>query len=287
MRLRDDATVMILCWNLGAAAGRWRDDPDLHERAWHWIAAVDPDLAFLQETEPPDWARGHWEVITLPHSFWASALVARRSLGLRVLEPPTGGVLAKAGSYHAFGEIELVSGDPLLVASVHTSPRVAPVWGYREHYRREQIARPSVGVPWWNDVAFAGFRELVDGRRFIVAGDWNTSRWVDSEGVPTPSGAEFFERATAAGWVELSLDADGREGRTWYGSTNPRTHQPDHAFADTETAATLRSFRIDPYPVEVHGLSDHAPLLLELDVGVLAIEADPIAAPGTAEEVLA
>ena len=278
--------MKIVCWNLGAAAGRWRDDPALHERAWHWIAAVDPDVAFLQETEPPDWVRERWQVITLPHSFWASALVARRRMGLRVFEPPAEGVLAKAGSYHAFAEVDLAAGGPLFVASVHTSAREAPVWGYREHYRREEIARPSVGVPWWNDVAFAGFREVVDGRRFIIAGDWNTSRWVDAEGVPTPAGAEFFARAADAGWVELSLDADGREGKTWYGSTNPRTHQPDHLFADAETAATLRSFRIDPYPVEAHGLSDHAPLVLELDLELAAPDVDPIEETTPAEALV-
>jgi endonuclease/exonuclease/phosphatase family metal-dependent hydrolase len=262
--------VNVLCWNLGAAAGRWRDEPSLHDRAWHWIAAVDPDLAFLQETRPPAWARERWEVLTLSYHFWASAIVGRQGSPLRVVAPPSGGVLDKAGSYHAFAELELASGDPLLLASVHTPPNEAPSWGYREHFRREEIARPSVCKPWWNDVAFAGFRELVEGRRFLLAGDWNTARWVDADGVPEPAGAEFFERATGAGWVELSLDADGREGKTWYGSTNPRTCQLDHVFADRTTAGTLQSFRIDPYPVEVHGLSDHAPMILELGLEIAA-----------------
>jgi hypothetical protein len=84
----------------------------------------------------------------------------------------------------------------------------------------------------------------------------------DADGIPNPDGQEFFDRAAAAGSIELSLDPDGREGRTWYGSTNPRVSQLDHTFADAETAATLRSFRIDPYPVEVLGLSDHAPMIL-------------------------
>ena len=74
-----------------------------------------------------------------------------------------------------------------------------------------------------------------------IAGDWNTSRWLDEHGVPEPAGQEFLHRAAAAGWVELSLDADGREGKTWYGSTNLRLRPLDHVFADTGTAATLRS----------------------------------------------
>ena len=259
--------MKVLCWNLGAAAGRWRDDPALHERAWHWIAAVDPDLAFLQESRPPEWARERWEILTRPYHFWASAIVARQGSPLRVVAPPAGGVLDKAGSYHAFGELDLRPCDPLLLASVHTSPHEAPPWGHRG-YQRKAIARPSVGKPWWNDVAFAGYREIVAGRRFILGGDWNTARWLDANGVPEPSGTEFFDRARSAAWVELSLDEDGREGKTWYGSTNPRTCQLDHVFADAITAATVRSFRIDPYPVEAQGLSDYAPLLIDLDLEV-------------------
>jgi len=269
--------MKVLCWNLGAAAGRWRDEPNLHERAWHWIAAVDADLSFLQEARPPEWARKRWEVLTLPYHFWASAIVARPGSPLRVVAPPADGVLDKAGSYHAFAELDLGSGDPLLVASVHTSPHEAPPWGHRG-YRRRAIARPSVGKPWWNDVAFAGYRELVEGRRFLLAGDWNTARWVDADGVPEPAGAEFFDRAAGAGWVEVSLDAEGREGKTWYGSMNPRTCQLDHVFADATTAATLRSFRIDPYPTGAYGLSDHAPLLLDLDLEVANTEPAPIEA---------
>lgn len=42
-------------WNLSAAVGRWRSQTELHERAWHWIAAVDRDLSFLQESRPPEY----------------------------------------------------------------------------------------------------------------------------------------------------------------------------------------------------------------------------------------
>jgi endonuclease/exonuclease/phosphatase family metal-dependent hydrolase len=257
--------MKIICWNLGYAAGRWRDDPTLHDRAWHWIASVDPDLAFLQETDPPTWARERWEVLSLPHSFWASALVGRRGITVHAATLPTGGVLERARAYLATAELELATGERLLVSSVHAPSRMAPQWGH-PGYERSAIARASVGEPRWNDVMFAGFRELVEGRRFLLAGDWNTSRWLDANGVAAPAGQEFFDRVSAAGWVELSVDANGREGKSWYGSTNPRVSQPDHVFADATTAAGLRAFRIDAYPVEAHGLSDHAPLVLDLDL---------------------
>ena len=268
--------MKILCWNLGAAYGRWCDDPSLHERAWHWIAAVDPDLAFLQETRPPEWVRARWEVLTLPYRFWASALVARSGASLRPAVLPAGSSLEREGSYFATAELDLADGGKLVASSVHASPRVAAPWRHAG-YDPVSIARESVGVPWCNDVAFAGFRELVAGRRFLLAGDWNTSRSLDADGVPARDGQEFFERVAAAGWTELSLDADGREGKTWYGSTNPRVCQLDHIFADAQTAASFRSFRIEPWPVEAQGLSDHAPLILEveLEMAVAAASAQP------------
>ena len=46
------------------------------------------------------------------------------------------------------------------------------------------------------------------------------------------------------------------------------TVRPDHVFADPTTAATLRSQAIEAYPVEGLGLSDHAPIVLELDLPI-------------------
>jgi hypothetical protein len=127
-----------------------------------------------------------------------------------------------------------------------------------------------VGVPWSNDVAFAGYRELLAARpagsHFLIGGDWNTGRFVDEQGVPKTDGAEFFQRSAEVGWREITLDADGHEGRTWYGPGGPLPYQPDHVFADAATAKQVRSMEIEAYPVETLGFSDHAPLVIELDV---------------------
>lgn len=260
--------MKVLCWNLGAAWGRWRDDPALHDRSWHWIAALDPDLAFLQEVRPPAWAAERWDLQVGPHQFFASALLTRPGTDLRPVALPVGGALEGLGSYLATAELVLPDGTSILVSSVHTPTRVAPESGH-PGFDRTAIARTTVGEPWWNDVAFAGFRRFIGDRRFLIAGDWNTSRWVDEHGVATPAGAEFFDRAANAGWTEVSLDAEGHESKTWYGSTNPRTHQPDHAFTDAETAGLVRSFAIEPWPITALGLSDHAPLVLELDLNAM------------------
>jgi hypothetical protein len=254
--------MKIVTWNLGAAFGPY---VQWHERAWHWLAALDADLAFLQECVPPAWAADRWTIVTLPFQYWASALVAKPSLGLRAIDPGKETLLGRFGSYLATGEIDVAGGSSLLVASIHTRAAEAPGW-VTEGHNRSDIARSSVRVPWSNDVAFAGYRSLTAGRRFIIGGDWNTARYHDLEGNPNVEGAEFFSRAVEAGWVELSVDPAGREGRTWYGSDSPRPYQPDHVFADPTTAATLRSQSIEAYPVERLGLSDHAPIVLEFDL---------------------
>jgi endonuclease/exonuclease/phosphatase family metal-dependent hydrolase len=259
--------VRILCWNLGGAWGRFRDEPGLHERAWQWIAAVDPDLAFLQEVRPPEWAGQRWQLIVGPHRYFASALLARRDFVLVEASLPADGPLDRLGSYLATAELVLAGGDRLLVSSIHTPAREARESAH-PGFDRTAIARETVGTPWLNDVAFAAYRDLLSDRRFLIAGDWNTSRWCDEDRMAIPTGAEFFDRVERAGWVDVSLGCQGREGKTWYGSANPRPHQPDHAFADPVTAAAMQSFSIEPWPVTALGLSDHAPLLLELDLAV-------------------
>jgi endonuclease/exonuclease/phosphatase family metal-dependent hydrolase len=266
--------VKILCWNMAAAYGRWRDEPELHERAWHWVAAVDPDLAFLQEVRPPAWVADRWKLVIEPFKFFASAVLARSTSHLQPVEMAPGGVLSCLGSYLATAGLALSDGSRLLVSSVHTSAREAPAWGH-PNLDRASIARAAVGQPWWNDIAFAGYRELVTGHRFLVAGDWNTSRYRDEDGIAIPAGAEFFDRAATAGWVDISLDEGGGEVKTWYGFETSRPHQADHAFADAETAALVRRFAVDPWPVVELGLSDHAPLLFDVDLEAAVLIRDP------------
>ena len=257
---RETPGFRVVCWNMGAAYGPY---VQRHDCAWHWLAALDPDLMLLQETVPPAWARELWNVHTLPYTHWASAIAVRPGIPFAPIEPAPESLLGRFESYLATGDLTLGDGSTMLIGSVHARAAEAPAW-VTEGHDTATMARPSVGVPWSNDVAFAAYRELAAGRRFLIGGDWNTARYLDDAGVAEPMGQEFFERTSAAGWIELSLDAEGHEGRSWYGSGNPRPYQNDHVFSDPATAEKLKSFLIDPYPVTSLSLSDHAPLLVEL-----------------------
>jgi hypothetical protein len=258
--------MRLVSWNMGAG---YEPYIQWHDRAWRWLATLDADLALLQECVPPDWARERWTFVNLPFQFWASAIVAKPTLGLRPLELDPSSLLGRFGSYLASGEMPTPEGSPMLVASVHTRAAEAPDWVTTGH-DRNAIARESVGVPWSNDVAFAGYRDLLAARpagsRFLIGGDWNTARFVDEQRVPKAEGAEFFQRSAEVGWREITLDADGHEGRTWYGPGGPLPYQPDHVFADAAIAKQVRTMEIEAYPVETLGLSDHAPLVLELEL---------------------
>lgn len=254
--------MRVVAWNLGGAYGSYIER---HEQAWEWLAGLKPDVALLQECVPPAWARGRWTILVLPFDHWGSAIVARPELGLEAVPLAEGSLLDRFGSYLATGELTLPDGGSLLIGSVHARAAEAPDWVTAGH-DRARMARPSVGVPWPNDVIFTGYAELVAGRRFLVGGDWNTARYLDENGHPSEAGSQFFDRAQEAGWIELSLDADGQEGQTWYGSASPRPYQPDHVFAARDTTVARRGMDVDPYPVEGLNLSDHAPIVIDLEV---------------------
>jgi len=250
--------MRIVSWNLGAAYGPY---VERHDEAWRWLEALDPHVALLQETIPPAWASERWTVVHRPFQHWCSAVLARPSLGLRELQLPAGSLLDRFGAYLATAVL-----DDLVIASVHTRAKEAPEWVTAGH-DRAAMARPGEEDPWSNDVAFAGYRDLAGGRRFLVGGDWNTGRYARLDGSIAPRNAAFFARADSAGWAELSVDQDGREGRSWFGGDPRRPYQPDHVFADRTTAGLRRQAMIDPRPAEL-GLSDHAPIVLDVDMEV-------------------
>jgi hypothetical protein len=86
-----------------------------------------------------------------------------------------------------------------------------------------------------NDFVFAGLEQLVHGRRFLVAGDWNVARSVDDR-YPGSPGSEFFRRTEERGWFEC-LPEGGQEVQTWFGGGAP--YQDDHAFCDPDLRGRL------------------------------------------------
>ena len=248
--------MRVVSWNLGYGFAY----KATHDRAWHYLAALDPDIALLQEAHPPEWAREHWTIVMQPIRNWGSAVVAKRNLQLAPY-PCLSDSQLERDAYLATATLTLADGTPLLIASVHTPIGAASPEDYAG-LDPEAIKRPREAVPYHNDVAYAIYRDRVAGRRFVVSGDWNVARLWDVHH-PGANEADFFARSEADGWVECyrRLHPEA-EGRSWFRDQDPH-YQLDHAFCDPATAAFLEASDIDAHPAEVLKLSDHAPMILE------------------------
>jgi len=270
--VRHNRRVRVISWNMGMAQ-QSRHKPGLHERAWHYLLGLGPDLAFLQEVLPPTWVRGEGTLVHGAFTQWGSLVFSPR-FPLAPFRLPEESNLRALGSYLAFGMAALPDGSEALVASVHAVAREATLVQLGT-LDPATVTRPSVGRPRVNDVVFAGLEALVRERRFIIAGDWNTARLFDSS-YPGTAGAEFFARARERGWFECVWVKCREELQTWFRAGN-RPYQLDHAFCDPALGDRLQTVRVATDAAKDLGLSDHAPLILDFEVA-------PISMMGLAEE---
>jgi hypothetical protein len=165
MTIRDHQGVMrIVSWNL--AANTTSRSAAIHERAWHYLAALDPHVALLQEARPPAWARERWSFVPPSSAGWGSMILARPSLKL------TPGPVDWEGGFRegvllATADFELPDGTSLLLGSVHAVVgRVGDA--VLAGLDPAAIRRPHEPVPYPNDVAYAVYRERVRDRRFLI-----------------------------------------------------------------------------------------------------------------------
>ena len=135
-------------------------------------------------------------------------------------------------------EVELEEALPLVAVSVHT-PTVPSV-------------RPFV------DEAFEELAPLLEGRSFIVGGDFNLSRNYDKV-YGTMHHTEFLDGLPARGFVDCMREASGDEQRTFWGRTK-NAYQNDHVFVSQDLAPSIVSCEV----ADRGGLSDHSPLRLTL-----------------------
>jgi exonuclease III len=251
--------MRVVSWNLGVAFSFRRT----HDQAWQYLAELDPDIALLQEVDPPAWTDERWAIEARPVRGWGSAIAAKPDLKLKGLHDPLRSE-PRRDPYLLAGTVVLPDSTELVIVSVHSRIGKAPPED-QAGLESEAIRRPHESAPHHNDVDYALVRRLVEGRRFLVSGDWNIARLWDETHRGTHE-ADFFTRADADGWIECyqSFHPEG-EGRTWYHG-NDAPCQLDHAFCDPVTAERLRSCEIVAHPAETLALSDHAPLVVEFDI---------------------
>ena len=252
--------MRVVSWNLGYAF----DFKTTHDRAWHYLGALDPDIAMLQEVRPelPAWVEERWTIVRRPPRYWGTLILVKPDLGPRELagDHPR---FNDSDVYLAAGTVTLPDGTSLLVGSVH-APIGEATGDELFGFDPRAIKTPYAPAPSRNDVAYRYYRDTVRGRRFLVSGDWNVSPRLWDEHHPGDHEAEFFDRARDDGWIDCYQAFHADEGQTLFKVGSP-PYQADHAFCDGETAKALRDCYIYPHPAEDLKLSDHAPLILEFE----------------------
>jgi endonuclease/exonuclease/phosphatase family metal-dependent hydrolase len=257
-------SVRVVTWNMGMA-DRARRFVKTHDQAWRHVLRLSPDLAFLQEAFPPDWVEGEGTVVRDPFEQWGS-LIFSPTLAIKRMSLPERSPLRALPNYLALAEVSLPDSTQAIAASIHAPPRRAEgsILGGREPAE----LRRSVEGPKFNDAIFAGLAPLVRGRRFILAGDWNTARRQGTER-DSRAGEEFFARVREAGWYDCVWDTRQHEIRTWFGPG--KLQQDDYVFCDPSLGDSVDEISVGEDAATRLRLSDHAPLIVDLDLGRIGI----------------
>ena len=250
--------MRVISWNMGLA-DRSRRFLKTHDEAWRFLLDLRPDLAFTQESLPPDWAENEGRIVRDPFKKWGSAVFSPR-LAIEPLTLPGGNPLRALPNYLAFGDIQLDDAEHTLVASIHAPPRSADGDILGEH--DPDTLRRSVEGPKYNDAIFAGLVPLVERRSFIFASDWNTSRRQATDR-DSRAGNEFFTRVGEARWHDCTWSKLEEEIQTWFGAG--KVKQDDYVFCDLELGERVSNVAVAEDAATKLNLSDHAPLIVDFD----------------------
>jgi hypothetical protein len=270
--------VRVVTWNLNGCNRPGKATNAQQARAWHLLAALDPSIALLQEvTEPaiPAWARERWDVVHNPVVIadkpkrWGSAIAVKPGLALQDLTERTISNVwfVHLQGYVVVGSVALPDGQQATVSSVHAPPDTVMKWvddpppkGFRPGDLKP-ITFPDAKL-WYSDLAWGALDAHVQGGRFIVGGDWNTSRLFDiDKSFDPPIGAAFFIRARQHGWHECH--GDQNEERTFL-KAGTRPYQLDHLFCDRRTGRKQVGCYVWTHDL-VAELTDHLPLVTEFE----------------------
>jgi endonuclease/exonuclease/phosphatase family metal-dependent hydrolase len=107
------------------------------------------------------------------------------------------------------------------------------------------------------------FEKLWRGRRFLIGGDWNSSRLFDNfREYDPPVATAFFIRARQRGWYESH---GGKPEKRSYLKPTSHPYQLDHLFCNRSLWLQMTDCSVRNEP-RVTELSDHAPLVAEFNL---------------------
>lgn len=261
--------MRVLTWNMGCAYGGTYHAG--HPEAWRRLESLEPDVALLQEVlAVPDWVDPA-HIIAEPRNTggrFRTLVYVRGGSCNRVAPHPVLGPLL--GGQVVIAEVAGFSEMPILMASVHT--RTGPprdpersMFDALTPEEKSQLRLPKDSGSWNASLILAEVERVARDRQFVAGGDFNLAwRFDETQGGSTRYWAsEQFKAMRNEGWRRPHLKFHAGEERTFFRHPHELL-QLDHYFTDEGTyrAAT----RCDVmYFEDLNQLSDHAPLLLEID----------------------
>ena len=255
--------MRVVSWNMAAGFGR---NELRHERAWRFLQSVDPDFALLQEVDPPEWAIGHWDerfVFAERRSTnkWGTAILSR-DMKLTRYEPDATTAPRLTALYGSAVVAIAKMPEPLWLASMHSD--AYPVSAERlAALAHDDVVRCREDAIWELELYAGELIKVFAGSRFIAGGDINSGLLFDEKYGHWRNNWKLFENLAAHGFIDTRRSSE--EQRTFF-QPNRAEYQLDHVFADATTAAAVADWSVWTLPAVELGLSDHAPVVIEIQL---------------------
>ncbi len=237
--------MRIVTWNMGCGPrSRYRK---LHDEAWAYLREeLKPDVALVQEALVDKLREVGRECDVTLCDLASDKVEAGTAVVVRCAGVAPGPLLRVSPSTYMPTTSVLTSEGPIVFASVHVYP------GEQLHADLARIVTL--------------LETILSGGPAIVGGDFNSARRFGGRH------KKFFAAVKAAGFHDTHWGIHGREVQSFF--TRGEV-QDDHVFVSAAWDTKVISCDIIDNAV-VRLLSDHGPVVLELDVATSVQPADPI-----------
>jgi hypothetical protein len=257
--------MKILCWNMAGGFGSSRAK---QEAAWAWLNEQDVDVALLQEVVMLEPFLDSWgsAIFTGKWKNWGCAVLVR-SGGYQRWEPTD----SQPWIRQVRGAVTLarpVEGEGLWFGSIHSdassfeSINKKYPGTYADLPDAAGIVRCSTREMWEIEAIAHELAPVLATHRFVAGGDLNSSLLFDKK----PGGQEeqLFKNLASLGFVDTRPRHSETEVQTYF-KKGKKPYQLDHVYTDAGTEARVGQWNILSDVALDLGLSDHAPLLVEVD----------------------
>ena len=235
--------MRIVTWNMGCGprVSQYRRS---HNEAWEYLVKeLRPDVAMVQEALVSNLEEAR-SSHTVTVCRLGPSVVAGTAVLTRALETATAPTIAVSEHTYAVTTKVNTAAGAFTAVSVHVYP------GEEHHADLERLVEL--------------LRATLRGRRVLVGGDFNAARRFDAV-YGGQKHQRFFTAMERAGFHEAHWGVHGREVQSFWGRQTKESYQDDHFFLSSEWQARVRSCDVVDNE-SVRRLSDHGPVVLELDV---------------------